>query len=887
MAKKINVISILITMIFCFCLLLPFTKAQAAESLRIYRYDMKKEINYQDLQVKVNFNGQQISKTSTPGIIIDNIALVSYKDIFVNSLIKADYTYSDNELTLTKNDTTIRMMIGSKTAYVNGVAVQMPVAPIKVKYLEENITKVLIPSRFVATNLGYEYTWTKSTATVDITKNALFLSYSGKDIEYTSVQGNVTVDNVPISLGDVKSIIIDNVAMLRAKKVFSDSKIKATYLYDKATKTVTLTKNENTLVMTINSTTAFLNGKKITLDYAPIVLVNRMDGSSCVMVPGRSTATSLGLDYVWDTVTKTSVISTNVSNSELNPPNDEVISFDTEQYLLMKYPRIDTFNIYRSHLMTEINDVVYSDIQNNIVTVSLDYSKSYSNAECYQIYGTNLIQKATSSKSGLEIKVEIANSYTDFLSINAYGQIGDFVNQINKEYNAVTQSTIVTFYLKNEYLKYDMKLSETGTQIEMMIYEDYIKDISFYTNENGDCVMIEGVNAENVSIMKDNLLIKINMQYTFNAVGYQSDMGGLTKYINNIYIVGTAKDYSGMMIYLSKDTSYYTVTKDNKLMIYFGYTYEEGGSSSSDNTSNGNNTNANGPLNVYNYQIIIPKPNFIKADSISHEDYYTENEFVIRIDGDYTAYLNKNLITTNSSYIDHISVSLTTSNQTEIQVKTTKLMGYDYVVDDDYIFVRIGNPKDIYPFIAILDPGHGGEANGAIYNKVNEKDLNFKMLYSIGKKYFNNSDFKVKVYYSRWTDVDVSLKDRAALAKKYGADIFVSLHMNANTSKSPYGTEVYYSDNNNKANSAGLSSQKLANILVDKLSSTLETYNRGAKSSKYTVVHSNTVPAVLIELGFMSNNSDFALLTNRTFQEKAVKCIYDTLCEVAKTYKTR
>ena len=110
--------------------------------------------------------------------------------------------------------------------------------------------------------------------------------------------------------------------------------------------------------------------------------------------------------------------------------------------------------------------------------------------------------------------------------------------------------------------------------------------------------------------------------------------------------------------------------------------------------------------------------------------------------------------------------------------------------------------------------------------------------------------------------------------------------MNASTSSSAYGTEVYYSTSNNKANAAGLNSEKLAKIFVNNLCKTLNMKNRGAKAARYTVVHKNTVPAVLIELGFMSNKNDFAKITNSSFQYEAAKVIYETLLQVFEQYPT-
>jgi N-acetylmuramoyl-L-alanine amidase len=110
--------------------------------------------------------------------------------------------------------------------------------------------------------------------------------------------------------------------------------------------------------------------------------------------------------------------------------------------------------------------------------------------------------------------------------------------------------------------------------------------------------------------------------------------------------------------------------------------------------------------------------------------------------------------------------------------------------------------------------------------------------------------------------------------------------MNASTSKSANGTEVYYSSSNNDKNRAGLSSSRLATLLVNNLSTVLGTSKRGTNTAKFVVVHRNTVPAVLIELGFMSNQNDFNKISNASYQETVAKTIYETLCDVFDQYPT-
>ena len=110
--------------------------------------------------------------------------------------------------------------------------------------------------------------------------------------------------------------------------------------------------------------------------------------------------------------------------------------------------------------------------------------------------------------------------------------------------------------------------------------------------------------------------------------------------------------------------------------------------------------------------------------------------------------------------------------------------------------------------------------------------------------------------------------------------------MNSATSSSANGTEVYYSTNNNSKSFSGITSKTIATLLKNNLVSNLGTTNRGVKTAGYYVTKRNTVPAVLIELGFLSGSTDYAKLTNLTFQKNSAKIIYDTINQIFTTYPT-
>jgi len=111
--------------------------------------------------------------------------------------------------------------------------------------------------------------------------------------------------------------------------------------------------------------------------------------------------------------------------------------------------------------------------------------------------------------------------------------------------------------------------------------------------------------------------------------------------------------------------------------------------------------------------------------------------------------------------------------------------------------ISVGKPSEIYNKIVVLDAGHGGKDPGAVRDSVYEKDINFSILYTHTKELFENSD--IKVYYTRETDTFISLNDRTKFALEVGADLFISLHMNASVYESAKGTEVFYSKANNSS----------------------------------------------------------------------------------------
>lgn len=174
-------------------------------------------------------------------------------------------------------------------------------------------------------------------------------------------------------------------------------------------------------------------------------------------------------------------------------------------------------------------------------------------------------------------------------------------------------------------------------------------------------------------------------------------------------------------------------------------------------------------------------------------------------------------------------------------------------------------PKSIIGKIVIVDPGHGGKDPGTNGNGVREKDFNLTMSKLIAAKLQEKG---CRVIMTRSTDVYPELDDRAAAADKYKCDLFVSIHADYNKKSHISGLTVL------TGSKASAKSKQAAQILLSSLSKAGIEY-RGTRSQELRVCDGHSRPAILIECGFVSNQSDASKLKNNWYQQKLATAIAD------------
>lgn len=176
-------------------------------------------------------------------------------------------------------------------------------------------------------------------------------------------------------------------------------------------------------------------------------------------------------------------------------------------------------------------------------------------------------------------------------------------------------------------------------------------------------------------------------------------------------------------------------------------------------------------------------------------------------------------------------------------------------------------PTTVPKKIIALDPGHGDEDLGSTRQGLYEKDANLAIALFLKKEL---EDAGYAVFMVRDGDYYVENEERPVLASQNGAVLYISIHLNSidGDSDATQGAEVWYADIRNDG------SETLAQNIVDELAKTTDTRNRGIKlSNKLTVLRLSTVPACLVECGFITSETERAKLFDPEYQKKVAEGI--------------
>jgi N-acetylmuramoyl-L-alanine amidase len=226
----------------------------------------------------------------------------------------------------------------------------------------------------------------------------------------------------------------------------------------------------------------------------------------------------------------------------------------------------------------------------------------------------------------------------------------------------------------------------------------------------------------------------------------------------------------------------------------------------------------------------------------------------------------------------------------------------------------------------VLDAGHGGHDSGAVGpGGLQEKELVLDVTRRVARLLEDRVDVKVRL--SRDADYFVTLRDRTSLANRERADLFVSIHANAHRVAASEGVEVYFlsseatdsaarqvaaTENSvvqleKTANGRGAGrtdivktilwdlaqsefqeeSSRLAEIMLDTMTHTLRIPNRGVKQAGFYVLGGAAMPAILVEIGFVTNPKEEKRLKDSHYRDEIARAIVSGLADYKRAWDQR
>ena len=227
--------------------------------------------------------------------------------------------------------------------------------------------------------------------------------------------------------------------------------------------------------------------------------------------------------------------------------------------------------------------------------------------------------------------------------------------------------------------------------------------------------------------------------------------------------------------------------------------------------------------------------------------------------------------------------------------------------------------------VVVLDAGHGGHDSGAIGpGGLQEKDLVLDVTRRVARLLEDKLDVRARL--SRDTDQFVTLRDRTTYANRERADLFVSIHANAHRETASTGVETYFLSSEATDGAARQvaalensvvqlektparptgrldavkailwdlaqsefqqESSRLAEVVQDSMTQSLRLPNRGVKQAGFYVLGGAAMPAILIEIGFVTNPREERRLKDSRYRDEIARAIFAGLAEYKKRYDLR
>ncbi len=267
--------------------------------------------------------------------------------------------------------------------------------------------------------------------------------------------------------------------------------------------------------------------------------------------------------------------------------------------------------------------------------------------------------------------------------------------------------------------------------------------------------------------------------------------------------------------------------------------------------------------NTIKQRLCIPLKNGWKVEKISVENRYIDKELWIYIgENDLTFYADNPITGDVSSLLDG-----TYQVQDEgivLRLSWDNIWEYQSIVEENCLYIEYLPPKEVYEHIVVIDPGCGGADVGIKTSGLTEKELNLQIAQLVKQKLDKES---IKVYYTRKDDVEVPDEKRVELTNALSADMYIGIHASEDKGNAEmYGTTCIYNANYFIPEFGNV---ELADSLLKEVVTSVSGRAVGlVEASQDDMLNSLEIPAVAIQVGYLTNEVESSLLKQTFYQEK-------------------
>jgi len=252
--------------------------------------------------------------------------------------------------------------------------------------------------------------------------------------------------------------------------------------------------------------------------------------------------------------------------------------------------------------------------------------------------------------------------------------------------------------------------------------------------------------------------------------------------------------------------------------------------------------------------------------------------------------LGRGELTILDGLINSVKISRENNGDVHLTFNTARVLSFSVHETPEEFVIQAHLPRDISPFVVVLDPGHGGGDPGAnpavIYGTLLERDLVLIVSHMVMQLLENHP--YISVFMTRTDNTAVTLARRTEFANELGADLFISVHANSavigrtlNRNPNAHGIETWYNLGAlEMAEGRAFDSRRLAEIMQRNKIQRTGAADRGTRYGANLVVLREThMPSVLLELGFLTNAEETRLLESTAYQWLLAQAIHDGIIE--------